>query len=315
MAGYSINYDIKYNYFDNSPYGIIAEGSLGMTYVSGGITYNIFKKGRSAEIMVFGQNNVPIYNNTFYSEQPIYSPSFINVVTNTQVVPSATSLGTKIKNNIFYSKHYCTFIAVDAPALADLECDFNIYYVEDGDHKPAFYNSTTSTIISWEDWQALGFDTHSVIINPNFINTTDFVPAAPLNYGANLGSAWRNGLSISAVWGTSDPAITTQGSSWQVGSRIHTAPDNVSTFKENSELINLFPNPNDGRFSIDFLASQQAKENVVTILSLTGKTLSERILPNEEGYKHFDLSQLNSGIYIMMITGNNIHISKKFIIK
>ena len=43
-------------------------------------------------------------------------------------------------------------------------------------------------IKTFEQWQALGYDLHSVVINPEFINFTDFVPPMRLDYGKNLGS-------------------------------------------------------------------------------------------------------------------------------
>jgi len=39
-----------------------------------------------------------------------------------------------------------------------------------------------------------------VVVNPNFKDFTNFVPASRLNYGINLGTAWQTGLSTTASW-------------------------------------------------------------------------------------------------------------------
>jgi hypothetical protein len=77
---------------------------------------------------------------------------------------------------------------------------------------------------TWAQWQALGYDAHSKIVNPNFINTTDFVPASRLDYGTNLGTEWEAGLSTKAQWIVgSSPATINQKGKWQVGARLHAA--------------------------------------------------------------------------------------------
>ena len=64
-------------------------------------------------------------------------------------------------------------------------------------------------------------DAHSVIINPNFTNTTDLIPSVRMDYGTNLGSLWSTGLSLSATWTVgASPQTQTQGDTWQVGSRV-----------------------------------------------------------------------------------------------
>ena len=69
----------------------------------------------------------------------------------------------------------------------------------------------------------MGYDTHSVVINPNFINFTDFVPGDRLDYGNDLGITWQKGLSVDAVWGSTDPETANQNGTWQVGARIYSS--------------------------------------------------------------------------------------------
>ena len=81
------------------------------------------------------------------------------------------------------------------------------------------YLGTTKTLAQW---QALGYDKNSVVINPNFVNAIDLVPSTRLNYGTNLGPDWQTGLATSAKWalGTS-PATANQNGTWQVGARLY----------------------------------------------------------------------------------------------
>lgn len=67
-----------------------------------------------------------------------------------------------------------------------------------------------------------GFDSHSIICNPNFINKTGLVPAYQLNYGKDLGTSWNTGLSTTAQWTAGvTPETTQQIGTWQVGARIY----------------------------------------------------------------------------------------------
>jgi len=221
MVGYNINDIIRYNYLDNPPYGMVLKSGasgVNMSYTTEGVAYNIFKNPRIG-VRIKGMNGVCVYNNTFYNN--VYSGcQFITITKN----DAAPSYDTKIKNNIFYSSTGTVFIYVEDGSEAGLECDYNIYYCASG--APVFYLNGTSH--TFAEWQGHGYDAHSVVVNPNFINTTAFVPTARLNYGTNLGSTYWYGLSTSAVWGTTDPAMTQQNGSWQVGARVYPASGSVA---------------------------------------------------------------------------------------
>ncbi len=66
----------------------------------------------------------------------------------------------------------------------------------------------------------MGYDAHSVVIDPNFADKIGFVPTTRLDYGTDLGSEWLTGLATDAVWGTTSPATADQNGTWQVGARI-----------------------------------------------------------------------------------------------
>jgi len=226
FVGYNINSTIKYNYLYRGPTAMVIK-SNGMTYTSGGVAYNIINRTGCIGIAVKGMKNVAIYNNTFYSDEVRWTSSsapgtgygLIDIFANDGVTPWAYPTGTKIKNNIFYTVHQVFNIdIVDSQDLVGFESDYNIFWCESG--TPMFqYLGAAKT---FAQWQALGFDTHSKVINPNFNNFTDFVPATRLDYGTDLGSAWQTGLSTSAVWTIgSAPKTTDQNGTWQVGARVY----------------------------------------------------------------------------------------------
>jgi hypothetical protein len=225
FTGYNINALLEYNYVYRSPMGLLRK-SNGMTNTAGGVAYNIVNNSIAVAAVAKGIRNVNFYNNTFYSSQVMYTGSagtwrgVVDVYSNTDNGLNAPSTGTKIKNNIFYTKNQIYNIYIyDAACLPGFESDYNLFYCESG--TPVFnYLGTPKT---FAQWQALGYDLHSVVINPNFKDFTDFVPKARLDYGTDLGTSWQKGLAVNAVWGITDPATSNQNGTWQVGARIYSS--------------------------------------------------------------------------------------------
>lgn len=81
------------------------------------------------------------------------------------------------------------------------------------------------------------------------------------------------------------------------------------------EVITLYPNPTDGQFTISLESSPLGEENIVSVVNLEGKTIYKDLLLKDEYTKLYDLSYLNAGVYIIMISNNHIAFTKKFIIK
>ncbi|HEY5140962.1 MAG TPA: FISUMP domain-containing protein, partial [Methylococcales bacterium] len=227
FTGHNINGDIRYNYLKDVPMAIVRKSTITMTNTSGGVAYNILNNPHAVGVVIKGINNQVVYNNTFYSAEPVYTidsvpgtwRGLVDIYTNTDIVPNVPATGAKIKNNIFYTKHQIYNIYIyDAACLTDFESDYNIFYCEDGD--PMFnYLGTPKTFLQW---QALGFDANSVVVNPNFIDFVDFVPAARLDYGDDLGALWGAGLSFTAQWTIcSPPGTANQDATWQVGARVY----------------------------------------------------------------------------------------------
>jgi hypothetical protein len=220
FTGYNINVKVKYNYLNKVPMAIVRK-SNGMTDVSGVVAYNIIKDP-GIGVVVKGMNGVRIYNNTFYNSLTTEQTNraLIDIYENPSVTPPGSATGTKIYNNIFYTKNAIKNISVSTDGLAGFECDYNIYYCEAG--TPIF--SVSGVQKTFAQWQALGYDIHSVVINPNFKDFINFVPAVRLDYGKDLGSELKDGLSVNAKWGASNPETTVQNGKWQAGAVIYAAP-------------------------------------------------------------------------------------------
>jgi hypothetical protein len=79
------------------------------------------------------------------------------------------------------------------------------------------------------------------------------------------------------------------------------------------ELINLFPNPNQGHFAIKILNPQTLEKSRLFIANIGGKKVYEDVLLKDEITKIFDLSYLDPGVYILIIIRKDTLLAKKFI--
>jgi uncharacterized repeat protein (TIGR02059 family) len=82
-----------------------------------------------------------------------------------------------------------------------------------------------------------------------------------------------------------------------------------------SEIVNLYPNPNNGQFTIAFVNPLQNEKSEIVIADMAGKQVYQGPVTREEIQKQFDLSEIKSGMYVMMIRDKNIVVTKKFIKK
>lgn len=239
MVGYNANYDIHHNYISSYDYGLTNEGGFpdhtSTINTSGGIYYNIFKNNLY-NIVNKGHDGTKIYNNTFYSafnEQG----QFIAIKesdTGGLTAPLPGCKNTKIKNNIFYyAGSFSQFHAIrigedndDTEAEMDtvgLEIDYNIYYYTNTTGNKPFFGFNGATL-TWEQWRALGYDEHSVILDPEFADFNEFVPASIdiIDIGTDLGSSYNTGLSTNTTWAVgAAPDMEIQGTVWQVGARLY----------------------------------------------------------------------------------------------
>jgi len=296
FAGYNINSIVKFNYLNHIPYGIIfksgTDDGQNMTFTSGGCAYNIIRNGKFAG-RVKGINGIKFYNNTFYNDdgQGWY---FLLITSNGDRQIPAPSIGTKVFNNIFYSTIQFPMIKIESGSLTDFECDYNLYWCTAGE--PVF--SIDDEIVTWSEWRELGYDAHSVILNPDFINSTDLVPRTRLDYGIALGTEWSEGLSITALWNAgSSPTTTNQSDLWQVGARI------LGSSTEN--IFYIYPNPSDGHFTLVLSDTSLGDSSMMYVYNISGQMVYNGVLRKEEVIKTLDFSYLDSGYYFLAIVADN----------
>lgn len=222
FTGYQNNARIMYNYLDYVPMGIIRK-SNGMTDTSGVVAYNIIRNPPAVGVVVKGMNGVRIYNNTFYSEDSTYvGPGIgtwrglIDVYKNDSPVADAKYV--KIKNNIFYTVNRIYSINVmDTSCLQGFESDYNIFWCENG-KEPVFLVAGVQKSLA--QWREMGYDTHSHVMDPYFINTTDLVPSWRMQWGTP--TEFDMGIAANADWEVGqDIALVKQSGYWQQGARIY----------------------------------------------------------------------------------------------
>lgn len=307
FTGYNINVQIKYNFLDKVPMGILRK-SNGMTNTTGGVAYNIIKNPLVG-IVVKGMNGVCIYNNTLYSaktEAEAYR-GLVEVYSND--IPVSASTGTKIKNNIFYTVNPIINISLeDIACVEKFESDYNVFWCENG--VPKF--NYLGLIKTFSQWQQLGYDLHSIVINPKFIDLQNFVPLTRLDYGTDLGSEWQAGLSTNSSWGKTDPETTNQNGIWQVGAYVFQSDLNVP--EQGSNTIKLYPNPViDGvlTFRMD---NQTFKTFDLSIFNIDGKSVFHKYFLNTSVFT-LDLSGYPSAQYLIQIHSGKFVFSHKIIKK
>ena len=81
----------------------------------------------------------------------------------------------------------------------------------------------------------------------------------------------------------------------------------------NSDIVKLYPNPNNGYFTIEFISPLQIEKGEIIISDLAGKQVYNSTLIKEESSKQFDLSMIKSGMYVMIIMDKETIVTKKFI--
>jgi len=79
-----------------------------------------------------------------------------------------------------------------------------------------------------------------------------------------------------------------------------------------TDNVSLYPNPNDGHFTVELVQGISELSNRLTIFNLAGQNVYSGILEPGERIKEVDISESTPGTYILMITdGKNILATKK----
>ncbi len=211
---------VKYNFLDNCPDAIVLKAK-GDDNSAGIVSYNLIKNATNYGVIVKGIQNTKIYNNTFYADNSVKSyASFIEILKDPTGGKGST--GTIIKNNIFYStgKQWLMIQIEDAASLEGLQCDYNVYYRSGSNQEIAFFvNDGTKHYYTFAQWQALGFDKHSVILNTE-LDPATLIPSKTTQSAVNLGTNYITGIDVSNVWNRNNIISKVQVSNWQNGAYV-----------------------------------------------------------------------------------------------
>lgn len=295
FTGYNINSVVKYNFLDKTPHGILfksgTDNGLNMTYTSGGASYNILKNAR-VSVRIKGMNGIHVNNNTFYNDEGSeWALSIIEIDANNDRLVSSPSLGSRIYNNVFYTKNQIPNIKIESGCLSDFESDYNVFYCESG--TPVFDIGGSSK--TFAEWQALGHDIHSVVVNPDFVNTTTFVPASRLDYGTDLGAEWQTGLSTSSTWGSSSVSTAVQNGVWQAGARVYASG-------HRDQVIKIYPNPASDHVSISI--NETTMIDYIRIINISSIIVfQDKVDPDVKEYQI--PINLAPGLYFIQMGLNN----------
>ena len=227
FTGHSTDIQMWYNKLVNCPLGLIVK-SESVPYMpantTGGMFYN-YTYGGHTGVSNKNVSGIKVYNNTFYMTETMTQSGWRAGVWIHIGDPAIPITGVKIKNNVFYSNVATagsTPWSIGFEKASDMvgfECDYNVYYMVGTTNNEPIFNIGMSTV-TWSQWRAMGYDAHSIIINPQL--NTNGIPAINLPYGTNLGTTYQAGLSKSAVWTVGQaPAIVNQSGTWQVGAFIN----------------------------------------------------------------------------------------------
>jgi parallel beta-helix repeat protein len=214
-----------------------------------------------------------------------------------------------VKNNIFYNVGL--YYKVASAMANDFISDNNLYLDDSG------FKFLLGSPYNFTNWKTIsGEDANSKIGYPLFINAAKgdyrLAEASPArDAGASVG------ISYDIVGNPRDTKPDIGAYEYISGAPNDPNPNpnpkpNPGT--DQSEIFDLYPNPNDGHFSIDITSYLAGEKNIITIVNSSGQTVYSGILTKEEYTRQFDLSHFASGNYSLIITSDNIIMAvKKFI--
>jgi hypothetical protein len=155
----------------------------------------------------------------------------------------------------------------------------------------------------------MGFDQHSVVVNPGFADFNNFVPAARLNYGKDLGPDFLSGLAIDATWNRTAISTEDQNGIWQVGARIYKATEEGEEEEEEEEelprnMTLIYPNPVYDNFYL-LLTDPARIYQTMKIYDSNGNMVLRK--PVESGRTEIPVPEkFAAGMYTITLEGDNL---------
>lgn len=207
LGGASNDSFVRYNLvYNNTGSGIVVSNTANNTLVLGNVAHH----NATGMHIKKPTNNTKVYNNTL-----VFNSDYGAVL--------ATINSVTFKNNILVHNNYGAWhpIFFTQASKQKLESDYNIFW-----HpiypSTEFYDHNKRTHYSFAHWQAHGYDTHSLNVDPNL--DANFVPnpsSPAIGAGVNLGASNRAILNPASSW-TANVSTLDQNDvgSWDIGAYI-----------------------------------------------------------------------------------------------
>lgn len=88
---------------------------------------------------------------------------------------------------------------------------------------------------------------------------------------------------------------------YQPGATINVAPQGI--FENNARKLSIYPNPNNGTFSLDLRDTDFSTDAILSVIDNTGRTVLQRRV--EDLLVTMDLQSATNGIYMLRVSENN----------
>jgi len=139
----------------------------------------------------------------------------------------------------------------------------------------------------------------------NVNGTLATFPSNPETFGNSLSSGWTYSHKFLTA-GTYSYRCDQHFASGMVGT---ITVQDVSGIKENStSSISIYPNPSNGIVNVKLSENMKGSNYVIT-------NLSGAIVQSGEGDSKIEINNLQSGIYLIVLTSNNSNITERFVIQ
>lgn len=169
--------------------------------------------------------------------------------------------------------------------------------------KGQIYNHNSNITID-----AIASDPDGIIRSVSFFNgTTKLVELSSMPYTYIWKDIEPGTYSITAV-------ATDNFSATSISTPIDFIIEDSYIYDAGPENLKLYPNPNDGHFSVEFINQLLDEKGTIIISDSAGKRVYQGITSKEESVKQIDLYNSKPGIYILIIKDKNLFLSKKIII-
>lgn len=249
-----------------------------------------------------GSKNNKVYNNTII--QP--SDGRWNIL----VVDGST--GNTIYNNILINNHsFRGSINADAASLPGLVSDYNIVINR-------FSNNGGSSNMTFAQWQALGYDLHSMIANPESQIFVDHLNGNfRLLQNAQALDAGTNSV-LPIVFEDLDRIARPQGNGFDIGCYEYNTINSVENTKLTDSFIlyQNYPNPFNPSTTLSFVLGQSSfvSLKVYDLMGNEVASLVDEYKPAGNYEVFFEASYLSSGVYFYQLQAGSYSQTKSMIL-